>query len=83
MMMSGHNDIYHNHNRRPPLRAERRPPMPHGHYRWRAGAWAWRNGVWVWGPGGLDPLLIRESRAEANRRPRPVVLLRMECVRTV
>jgi len=51
MMMSGRHDIFHDHSHRPPVRAEHRPPMPHGHYRWRDGAWNWRNGVWVWGPG--------------------------------
>jgi len=45
-MMSGHNDNFHDRNHRPPLRAEHRPPMPHGHYHWRAGAWNWRNGAW-------------------------------------
>ncbi|MEI9991111.1 MAG: hypothetical protein WDM86_13825 [Rhizomicrobium sp.] len=50
-MMSGHPDAFHDHNRRPANRLEHRPPMPHGHYHWRAGAWNWRNGVWVWAPG--------------------------------
>jgi len=50
-MMSGHNDIYHDRSHRPPMQTEHRPPMPHGHYRWRAGAWNWNNGAWVWGPG--------------------------------
>ena len=50
-MMSGHNDTFHDRNHRPPIRAERRPPMPHGHYHWRAGTWNWRNGAWMWTPG--------------------------------
>ena len=50
--MGRHVDMYHDHSRPPPMRAERRPPMPHGgHYRWRAGNWGWRNGAWAWQPG--------------------------------
>jgi hypothetical protein len=52
MMMSGHHpDAFHDHNHRPPLRVEHRPPQPHGHYRWRTGAWGWRNNAWTWTPG--------------------------------
>ncbi len=51
MMMSGHQDAFHDRNHRPPMRAERRPPMPHGRYQWRAGSWSWRNGAWIWLPG--------------------------------
>jgi hypothetical protein len=51
-MGGGHVDMYHDHSHSPPMRAERRPPMPHGgHYRWRAGNWGWRNGAWAWQPG--------------------------------
>jgi Ni/Co efflux regulator RcnB len=51
-MMGGHHDVYHDRGHRPPMRSERRPPMPHqGHYHWRDGNWQWRNGVWVWLPG--------------------------------
>jgi hypothetical protein len=50
--MGGHMDAFHDHSHMPPMRAERRPPMPHGgHYRWRAGNWGWRNGAWAWQPG--------------------------------
>jgi hypothetical protein len=50
--MGGHVDAFHDHSHMPPMRAERRPPMPHGgHYRWRAGNWGWRNGQWAWQPG--------------------------------
>ncbi len=52
MMMSGRHDAVHDRNHRPPLRAERRPPMPHrGHYRWHPGAWTWKNGGWAWTSG--------------------------------
>ena len=52
MMMSGHHvDAMHDHAHRPPMRDEHRPPMPHGHYRWRAGAWGWHNNAWTWTPG--------------------------------
>jgi hypothetical protein len=49
--MSMHMDPMHDHGHRPPARAERRPPQPHGHYRWRAGSYAWRGNQWVWAPG--------------------------------
>jgi hypothetical protein len=43
---------YRDHNHRPPMRVEHRPPMPRGgHYRWRSGSWGWRNGAWGWTPG--------------------------------
>ena len=51
MMMSGHHDAMHDHDHRPPMRAEHRPPQPRGHYRWRAGNWGWNNGAWAWSPG--------------------------------
>ena len=51
MMMGGHHDAMHDHAHRPPPRDEHRPPMPHGHYRWRTGAWGWNNGAWAWTPG--------------------------------
>jgi hypothetical protein len=45
-------DAMHDHGHRPQMRAERRPPMPHGgHYRYRAGSWAWRGNQWAWAPG--------------------------------
>ncbi len=50
-MMGGHLDAFHDRNHRPPQRSEHRPPMPHGHYRWRNGSWAWRGNQWVWAPG--------------------------------
>ena len=50
--MMARGDMFHDHSHMPPMRAERRPPMPHGgHYRWRAGNWGWRNGAWAWQPG--------------------------------
>jgi hypothetical protein len=47
----GHMDAMHDHGHRPPMRAEHRPPMPHGHYRWRAGNWGWQHDHWGWTPG--------------------------------
>jgi hypothetical protein len=47
----GRMDAFHDRNHRPPMRAEHRPSMPHGHYRWRAGAWNWHGNQWTWAPG--------------------------------
>jgi hypothetical protein len=47
----GHMDAFHDRNHRPPMRAENRPRQPHGHYRWRAGAWNWSHNQWAWQPG--------------------------------
>ena len=44
-------DSMHDRNHRPPMRAEHRPAMPHGHYHWRNGSWAWRGNQWSWTPG--------------------------------
>jgi len=47
----GHMDAFHDRNHRPPARAEHRPRQPHGHYRWRTGAWNWDHNQWTWQPG--------------------------------
>lgn len=38
----------------PPLRYERRPPMPGPGYMWVDGYWNWRGGRYVWVPGHWD-----------------------------
>ena len=38
----------------PPLRYERRGPMPGPGYVWEDGFWAWRGGRYVWVPGHWD-----------------------------
>lgn len=50
-MMGGHADVMHDRGHRPPQRFEHRPRQPHGHYRWRAGAWNWNHNQWMWAPG--------------------------------
>jgi Ni/Co efflux regulator RcnB len=47
----GHVDAFHDRNHRPPMKVEYRPRQPHGHYRWRAGAWNWSQNQWAWQPG--------------------------------
>jgi hypothetical protein len=39
------------HRHTPKPRFERRPPMPHGHYKWQQGRWNWSRDHWVWAPG--------------------------------
>ncbi len=46
-----HVDPMRDRGHRPATRFERRPHQPHGHYRWRAGAWNWSRDHWVWAPG--------------------------------
>jgi hypothetical protein len=50
-MAAFHVDVMHDHNRRPPLRVEHRPPMPHGRYHWRDGSWKWNHDHWQWTSG--------------------------------
>jgi len=38
----------------PPMRYERRPPMPGPGYAWVDGYWAWRGNRYVWVPGRWD-----------------------------
>ena len=38
----------------PPIRYERRPPIPAPGYVWVDGFWAWRGGRYVWVPGHWD-----------------------------
>ncbi len=47
----GHMDAMHDRGHRPPMRAEHRPPMPRGHYKWHAGNWGWQHDHWGWTPG--------------------------------